>query len=104
MHAGADRRNLARYDHARKLGHYSAPDNDPHSKQHRSCTVRRVAANAHVRRWSRTYNVTWTIPAFDVNGGHIALAHRAPLASGETQQVGVAFSGGGWGAQPATAV
>ena len=22
-----------------------------------------------------TYNVTWTIPAFDVNGGYIALAH-----------------------------
>jgi len=51
-----------------------------------------------------TYNVTWTIPAFDVNGGYIALAHAAPLANGVTQQVGVAFSGGGWGAQPATAV
>ena len=50
-----------------------------------------------------TYNVTWTIPAFDVNGGHIALTHGAPLATGETQQVGVAFSGGGWGAQHAAA-
>lgn len=50
-----------------------------------------------------TNNVTWTIPAFDVNGGYIALAHAAPLATGETQQVGVAFSGGGWGAQSATA-
>lgn len=47
-----------------------------------------------------TYNVTWTIPAFDVNGGYISLSHAAPLTSGETQQVGVAFSGGGWGAQP----
>jgi len=50
-----------------------------------------------------TYNVTWTVPAFDVNGGYIAFTHAAPLASGETQQVGVAFSGGGWGAHPATA-
>jgi len=44
------------------------------------------------------YNVTWTIPAFNVNGGYIALTHAAPLATGETQQVSVAFSGGGWGA------
>ena len=50
-----------------------------------------------------TYNVTWTIPAFDVNGGSIALTHAAPLASGETRQVTGAFSGGGWRAQPATA-
>lgn len=50
-----------------------------------------------------TYNVTWTMPAFNVNGGYIALTHVAPLATGETQQVGVAFSGGGWGAQHVTA-
>ena len=49
-----------------------------------------------------TYNVTWTIPAFDVNGGYISLSHSAPLTSGETQQVGVVFSGGGWEAQPVT--
>jgi len=49
-----------------------------------------------------TYNVTWTIPAFDVNGGYIALTHAAPLAGGETQQVSVAFAGGGWGARPVT--
>src|SRR6185503_3053889 len=48
------------------------------------------------------YNVTWTIPAFNVNGGYIALTHAAPLATGETQQVSVAFSGGGWGAQHVT--
>lgn len=36
---------------------------------------------------SGTYNVTWTMPAFDVNGGYIALSHAAPLATGETQQV-----------------
>jgi len=50
-----------------------------------------------------TYNVTWTVPAFDVNGGYIALSHAAPLATGETQQVGVAFAGGGWGARLITA-
>lgn len=50
-----------------------------------------------------TYNVTWAIPAFDVNGSYIALAHAAPLAAGETQQVGTAFSGSGWTAQPANA-
>ena len=50
-----------------------------------------------------TFNVTWTIPAFEVNGGYIALAHAAPLATGETQQVSAAFSGGGWGAQAVTA-
>jgi hypothetical protein len=47
-----------------------------------------------------TYNVTWTVSAFDVNGGYIALTHAAPLATGATQQVGVAFQGGGWGARP----
>jgi len=45
-----------------------------------------------------TYNVTWTVPAFDVNGGYIAFRHTAPMVNGETQQVEVAFAGGGWGA------
>jgi hypothetical protein len=49
------------------------------------------------------YNVMWTIPAFNVNGGYISLTHFAPLATGETQQVNVAFSGGGWGAHNAAA-
>jgi hypothetical protein len=49
-----------------------------------------------------TYNVTWGIPAFETNGGYIALQHVAPIQAGETQQVGAVFSGGGWGAQPAT--
>ena len=48
-------------------------------------------------------NVTWTVPAFNVNGGYIAFTHAAPLTRGETQQVGVTFEGGGWGAQPVTA-
>lgn len=51
---------------------------------------------------SGTYNVTWTVPAFDTNGGHISLRHAAPLANGETQQVSAVFSGGAWTAQPAT--
>ena len=51
---------------------------------------------------SSPYNVTWTMPAFNVNGGYIAFTHAAPLATGESQQVSVAFSGGGWGARPAT--
>jgi hypothetical protein len=45
------------------------------------------------------YNVIWSVSAFNVNGGYIALSHVAPPASGETQQIGGAFSGGGWGAQ-----
>ena len=49
------------------------------------------------------YNVTWTLPAFGVNGGHISLRHGVPLTAGETQQVGATFTGGGWGAQPAGA-
>ena len=49
---------------------------------------------------SGTFNVTWTIPAFDTNGGMIAFTHTAPLTSGETQQIGGAFNGGGWGAEP----
>ncbi len=48
---------------------------------------------------SGTYNVMWTVSAFEVNGGYIAFTHAAPLASGETQQVASAFAGGGWGAQ-----
>ena len=48
---------------------------------------------------SGSYNVTWTVPAFDVNGGYIALSHIAPIATGVTQQVNLAFSGGGWGAR-----
>lgn len=48
---------------------------------------------------SGTYNVVWGVPAFDVNGGYIALMHDAPLSTGESRQVGTAFNGGGWGAQ-----
>jgi hypothetical protein len=48
---------------------------------------------------SGIYNVTWTVPAFNVNGGYIALTHASPLASGETHQIASAFNGGGWGAQ-----
>jgi hypothetical protein len=47
------------------------------------------------------YNVTWTVSAFDVNGGYIALRHGVPMTNGETQQVETAFAGGGWGAEAA---
>lgn len=49
------------------------------------------------------YNVTWSLPAFGVTGGHISFRHAVPLTAGETQQVGATFSGGSWGAQPAGA-
>lgn len=49
-----------------------------------------------------SYNVTWTVPAFDTNGGYISFMHSMPMASGETQPVANVFAGGGWGAQPAT--
>jgi len=49
-----------------------------------------------------SYNVTWTVPAFNADGGHIAFMHPVPIATGETQQVGATFSGGSWSAQPAT--
>lgn len=42
-------------------------------------------------------SVVWTVPAFEVNGGYIALMHKAPLTSGETEPVNLAFDGGGWG-------
>lgn len=48
---------------------------------------------------SGAVNVTWTVPAFDTNGGMIAFTHQAPLANGETREVAAAFNGGGWGAE-----
>lgn len=48
-------------------------------------------------------NVTWTVPAFDTNGGYIAFAHATPFTVGESRPVSVAFQGGGWGAQTAGA-
>jgi hypothetical protein len=44
-----------------------------------------------------TASVVWTVPAFEVNGGYVAFMHRAPLASGQTEPVNLAFDGGGWG-------
>jgi hypothetical protein len=42
-------------------------------------------------------SVVWTVPAFEVNGGYIAFLHKAPLTSGQTEPVDLAFDGGGWG-------
>jgi hypothetical protein len=44
-----------------------------------------------------TASLVWTVPAFEVNGGYIAFMHRAPLGSGQTEPVNLAFDGGGWG-------
>lgn len=41
--------------------------------------------------------VIWSVPAFDTNGGFIALMHPAPLATNQTEAVNLAFDGGGWG-------
>lgn len=41
--------------------------------------------------------VIWSVPAFDTNGGFIALMHPAPLATNQTEPVNLAFDGGGWG-------
>ena len=42
-------------------------------------------------------SVVWTVPGFEVNGGYVAFMHTAPLASGQTEAVNLAFDGGGWG-------
>lgn len=58
---------------------------------------------ALVQGSSTITNVTWTIPAFDTNGGYIAFEHATPFAVGESRPVSVTFQGGGWGAQTAGA-
>ena len=45
-------------------------------------------------------NVIWSVPAFDVNGGFIALMHPAPMSTGQVHPVNLAFDGGGWGIVP----
>lgn len=42
-------------------------------------------------------NVIWSVPAFETNGGFIALMHPAPMAAGQSLPVELAFDGGGWG-------
>lgn len=49
-------------------------------------------------------NVVWTVPAFDINGGYIAFMHPAPLSTGQTEPVNLAFDGGGWGVVPSARV
>ena len=48
-------------------------------------------------------NITWTVSAFNVNGGYISFSHTAPMETGVSQPVTTAFSGGGWGALPTSA-
>jgi hypothetical protein len=45
----------------------------------------------------QTYGVVWTMPAFQTNGGGIAIALQAPLRAGDVLAVNSAFDGGGWG-------
>ena len=45
-------------------------------------------------------NVIWTVPAFDINGGFVALMHPAPISTGQVLPVNLAFDGGGWGVVP----
>ena len=53
---------------------------------------------------SRPATVIWSVPAFDINGGYIALTHSAPLTASTSQEVNFAFDGGGWGATTASRV
>ena len=53
---------------------------------------------------NQSATVIWTVPAFDVNGGFIALTHSAPLNASASQEVNFAFDGGGWGATTASRV
>lgn len=45
----------------------------------------------------QSQGVVWTVPAFQTNGGGIAVALQAPLRTGEVLAVNSAFNGGGWG-------
>ena len=49
-------------------------------------------------------NVVWTVNAFNVNGGYIAFMHPAPLSTGQTEPVNLAWDGGGWGVVPSARV
>jgi hypothetical protein len=42
--------------------------------------------------------VVWTVPAFRVNGGYVAILLSGPLRAGDQVPVVGAFEGGGWGA------
>lgn len=57
--------------------------------------------SALVNGGSNSYRVTWTVSAFDTNGGYIAFSHEAPMANGQSLDIGATFIGGGWGASPA---
>jgi hypothetical protein len=57
---------------------------------------------ALVQGSSTAANVTWTVPAFDSNGGYISFSHLTPFTVGETRQVASAFTGAGWGVTTGT--
>ncbi|NUO79319.1 hypothetical protein HUU05_04520 [candidate division KSB1 bacterium] len=46
---------------------------------------------------AQTFGLVWSVPAFNTNGGGIAVALAAPLQRGEVLQITSSFQGGGWG-------
>lgn len=46
---------------------------------------------------AQNFSFTWSVPAFNTNGGGLAIALAAPLRVGEVVQINSSFQGGGWG-------
>ncbi len=46
---------------------------------------------------AQNFSFVWSVPAFNTNGGAIAVALKAPLTAGEILQITSSFQGGGWG-------
>lgn len=46
---------------------------------------------------AQNFGFVWTVPAFNTNGGAVAIALQAPLRTGETLTINGSFQGGGWG-------
>jgi hypothetical protein len=72
-----------------------APGNNPEHYP----TVKRFLIDAAPRAGDA---VVWTVPAFRVNGAHIALLLSGPLGVGDRVPVVAAFEGGGWGTSTAS--
>lgn len=57
----------------------------------------RALRNVLVSGGGDVTNVVWTVNAFNINGGYIAMMHPAPLTTGQVEPVNLAWDGGGWG-------
>ena len=99
--AGADCSDLARDNHARRRRNQPLLTSTltPHNLDQAQFNTLRQLLTGTGGSANGIYNVVSGVSAFNVNGGYIALMHDAPLAIGDTRPVGVAFAGGGWGAQ-----